>query len=356
VIDYRIDGTKIDLHPERVAAWLRGEKIYPLYLEIAPSGGCNHRCTFCAVDYLGYQTRFLDVDIMKERLWEMGKLGVKSIMWAGEGEPLLHRGLDQMMSAGRKAGIDQAITTNGIALTERFCEDALWFLSWMKVSINAGYEEDYRRIHQAHDGDWLKLWRNLATAVRTRDLWAMPVTLGAQMVLLPDNVNGARTLAERCEEIGLDYLVIKPHSQHPKSITRKYAGLEYKEYLDLASSLRELSTERFEVIVRTETMHAVTETDRGYDKCRATPNWWGYVMSTGDVYSCSAYLGDERFRLGNLIEQPFDQIWQSERRDCHAKFVRDELDISGCRLACRMHAVNTYLHRIVKPMAHDNFI
>ena len=58
---YKIDGSKILHHPERLKQWLNAQgnieaqlKIYPIYMEISPIGGCNHRCTFCAVDYLGY--------------------------------------------------------------------------------------------------------------------------------------------------------------------------------------------------------------------------------------------------------------------------------------------------------------
>lgn len=354
MIDYRIDGTKIDLHPERVAAWLRGEKVYPLYLEIAPSGGCNHRCSFCAVDYLGYQTRFLDADIMGERLWEMGTLGVKSIMWAGEGEPLLHSGLSQMILAASKAKIDQAITTNGVALTGRFCEAALPSLSWIKVSINAGDEHDYARIHKAHPGDWMKLWTNVARAVRIRDDYQAAVTIGAQMVLLPDNVAGARPLAYMAQQCGLDYLVIKPYSQHPKSQTRKYAGLEYAEYLDFVGALEDLSTGTFKVIARRETMARVTG-EREYSTCQATPWFWGYIMATGDVYGCSAYLGDPRFRYGNIIEQDFAQIWNSKaKRGCET-FVSQELDIKDCRKSCRMDHANRFLWRLKSPEAHDNF-
>ena len=355
MIDYRIDGTKIDLHPERVAAWLRGEKVYPLYLEIAPSGGCNHRCSFCAVDYLGYQTRFLDADIMGERLWEMGTLGVKSIMWAGEGEPLLHSRLSQMIFAASKAKIDQAITTNGVALTGRFCEAALPYLSWIKVSINAGDEHDYVRIHKAHPGDWMKLWTNVARAVRIRDDYQAAVTIGAQMVLLPDNVAGARPLAYMAQQCGLDYLVIKPYSQHPKSQTRKYAGLEYAEYLDFVGALEDLSTGTFKVIARRETMARVTG-EREYSTCQATPWFWGYIMATGDVYGCSAYLGDPRFRYGNIIEQDFAQIWNSKaKRGCET-FVAHELNIKECRKACRQDHANRFLWRIKNPDKHDNFI
>ena len=85
---YNIDGHKLHLHPERVSQWLNGETIAPLYIEISPSGTCNHRCIFCSMDFMGYKKRFLDSAVMYERLRECGKLGVRAVMFAGEGERL----------------------------------------------------------------------------------------------------------------------------------------------------------------------------------------------------------------------------------------------------------------------------
>ncbi|MDE5603044.1 MAG: radical SAM protein, partial [Helicobacter sp.] len=57
---FRIDSHKLIFHPLRVAKWLqaygdweREKSIYPIYVEISPYGACNHRCTFCGVDYMG---------------------------------------------------------------------------------------------------------------------------------------------------------------------------------------------------------------------------------------------------------------------------------------------------------------
>ena len=49
---YRIDSHKLIYHVDRVHAWQQGENVYPIYMEISPAGTCNHRCTFCALDYM----------------------------------------------------------------------------------------------------------------------------------------------------------------------------------------------------------------------------------------------------------------------------------------------------------------
>ena len=66
-------------------------------------------------------------------------------------------------------------------------------------------------------------------------------------------------------------------------------------------------------------------------------------MASGDVYSCSAYLLDERFRLGNINQAGFQDIWEGELRHANWRLVTQELDIHECRLNCRMDKANRYL-------------
>ena len=72
---YRIDSHKLMYHVSRINDWLEGKIIYPIYAEISPSGACNHRCTYCALDFMEYQSRFLDKEILRDRLSEMASLG-----------------------------------------------------------------------------------------------------------------------------------------------------------------------------------------------------------------------------------------------------------------------------------------
>jgi GTP 3',8-cyclase len=353
---HRIDSHKLHFHPERVAEWAAGRLVYPIYVEIAPAGACNHRCTFCAVDYIGYVTRYLDAELLKDRLAEMGRLGVKSVMYAGEGEPLLHKRLGDVIVHAKAAGIDNAITTNAVALTDRFAQQALPATSWIKASVNSGSREMYAKVHQTDEKDWDRVWKNLENAVKVRAMTKATCTLGAQMLLLPETRGTAVDLARRCKDAGLDYLVIKPYSQHLMSLTHQYEGIDYRPHLSLADELEKLNGDGFQVVFRRHTMEKLADDDRHYAKCLATPHFWAYIMAHGDVYGCSAYLLDERFWYGNINTHTFEQIWTGERRRRNQEFVEQCLDISECRKNCRMDEVNRYLWELKHPGSHVNFI
>lgn len=364
---YGIDSHKLIYHPDRVAQWMKADSwekeksVYPIYIEMSPVGACNHRCTFCAVDYIGYKAKMLDIDMMRTRLPEMGALGVKSIMYAGEGEPLLHKKISEIVELSHSSGIDVSFTTNGSILPKDFCERALPLTSWIKVSMNAGSAENYAKIHRTDKKDFNKVIKNLQTMIKSRSQSKSDgnevCAIGAQILLLPENRDEVLTLAGICrDEIGLDYLVVKPYSQHIFSNTRRYENLIYSGYDELSRRLDEMETEDFKVVFRTNAMEKKELGVQQYSKCRATPFFWAYVMADGDVYGCSAFLLDKKFCYGNLNDKTFKELWEGEGRKAGCSYVKNELDISECRLNCRMDEVNRYLSKLDEGVSHINFI
>lgn len=310
-------------------------------------------CTFCAVDYIGYKARSIDTTILINRIKEMARLTVKSIMFAGEGEPLLHKDLPQIIQETGN-DIDIAITTNGVMLTDKYhgCLDSI---KWIKVSCNAGDKETYGKIHQTKEKDWDTVWSNLQSVCSRRN--RASTAIGIQAVVLPDNLESIPKLVSRSKDTGLDYVVLKPYSQHKKSITKKYESITYdNEVRDIFRSLEDSSTEDFKVVARYSSMSSWDSGTHSYSKCLSTPYLWAYIMADGSVYGCSAYLLDERFRYGNIITDSFYSVWQSSARRASIKYVGEELDISECRLNCRMDKVNKYLAQLEEGNPHQNFI
>ncbi len=352
---YLIDSHKLYYHVSRLNDWFNGRLIYPIYMEISPSGACNHRCSYCGLDFMEYRAQFLREEVLKNRLSEMGKLGVKGIMYGGEGEPFLHKYMTDIICQTKLSGIDVAMTTNGVLLTEDKAEKILSSMEWIKVSLNAGKKNTYAEIHGTKSEDFDRVMDNLKRAVNVRNNKKYSVTIGIQIILLPENENEITLLAKIGKEIGVDYLVVKPYSQHPQSKTTKYSQIKYKDYKYLEDELKAENTEHFSVIFRSNAMTSWDDAQKCYKKCLALP-FWSYIDSYGNVWGCSVYLKDNNFYYGNINDSSFQEIWEGERRLKSLKWAQETLDVSKCRINCRMDSINQYLWKLKNPPKHVNFI
>ncbi|OGS10426.1 MAG: radical SAM protein [Elusimicrobia bacterium RIFOXYA2_FULL_58_8] len=351
---YRIDTHKLIYHPERVSDWLKNKNVYPIYAEISPSGACNHRCSYCALDFMEYKPRFLDAKMLKVRFKEMAGLGLKSLMFAGEGEPFLHPDMAAISVHANKCGIDTSFTTNAVLMKPAVIDRILPTTSWIKVSISGGTPVTYSQIHRCGPGDFATVFSNLGYAAALKKKKGYSCTLGMQMVLLPENAHEAVELARKARDAGMDYLVIKPYSQHPLSVTDKYRKIRYASFDKLATELEKINRPGFSVIFRQNTMRKWDEGRRPYARCLALP-FWTYIDAGGNVWGCSMFLQNEKFRYGNINERTFRQIWEGNKRRRSLACVR-KMDATRCRVNCRMDEINRYLWELRSPAGHSNFI
>lgn len=352
--DLRIDSHKLLYHTERVHYWLKGKDIYPIYVEISPSGTCNHRCIFCAFEYLNYKPQFINKDVLKKTLSEMARCQVKSVMFSGEGEPFLHKDMPDFIAHARRVGLDVAVAINGVLFTPNIARQCLGSLTWIKVSINAGTKKTYAKIHGCREEDFDKVISNIKAAVRIKKKNKYACTIGAQIVLLPENIQEVIKLADLLKNIGIDYLVVKPFVKHLMSSHNITRELTKKELLKLENKLKKFDRGNFKVYFRAHSFFKIKQ-PRAYKKCLSL-SFFCEITSNGNIYTCGPFLGKDNFCYGNIYKNSFVEIWKGQKRKRILNMVATKLDVRKCMKNCRLDEINKYLWELKHLPLHVNFI
>jgi len=331
---YRIDSHKLMYHPQRVADWLDDRPIYPIHVEISLSNHCNHRCIFCCYDYKKYDFKFFESFKLYELLEEFKRLGVKSVMFAGDGEPLLHPEIYEIVKHAYHMALDVGIQTNGSVY---FNPDMLKYLKWIKFSVDAAYSSTHRKLHRRNDFE--DIVSNIKSYIKYKKRMKLNCTIGVQMLLLKDNLEEVDDFCNMFKDV--DYIVLKPFSKHPEMLN-EVNDIDEKDiaYLDDKYQYTD------KIIVRYDTYKDI-HTSCPYDECYGL-NFICYIDAYGDVYPCNGFIGLRKYLYGNLYgSNSFEDIWMNRPV---FKFN------SKCRKGCRMDRLNRYLYRLKYPEEHDNFI
>lgn len=350
--DIRLDSHKLLYHPIEVARWLKGENIYPIEIEVGITNACNHRCIFCAVDYTGYNAKYIDDKNLLKNLKEISKKGLKSVIYAGEGEPLLHKNAPNIINETKSFGLDVAMSTNGALLKPEISKEILKSMTWIRFSVASLENNSYNKIHRCKDGDLDRVLYNIQEAVKVKKDKNLKTTLGVQALLMEDNKNEILNMAKILKEIGVDYFTIKPFSKHPQS--DNILEVNYEDLLYLDDELQKFKTENFNIYFRANAMKKL-KIKRNYNTCYGLP-FMVYLDVNGDLYPCIAFMGKKEYSYGNINENSFIDIWESKlRQNIMEKFKDKDLD-KQCREICRLDEINRYLNELVNPNEHINFI
>jgi len=346
-----LDSHKLYYHCGRVGEFLQKGDCYPIYMEVSPVGSCNHRCVFCAYDYIGYPNRKLDKSVFLKFIDEVSEAGLKSMLFAGEGEPLIHPDIGEFITYTKQKGIDVGVFTNGELLDKKLNETILKSLTFIRFSINGGNRETYKSIHKKDVFD--KVIKNLKYCATLKKKYNLDVTIGVQFVLLPENIDSIKELILTIKDTGIDYLSVKPFVLQSES--QHYRQKEFKTDLEkLFKELESYSNETFKVTARVNAFKNYGKRD--YNHCYGC-NFITALNSAGDIASCLPYWDREEFVYGNIYKNSFKEIWHSKKRAEIKNFLENSLDVHKCPPNCRPNAINSFLYELKHPtIGHINFI
>ena len=359
---YMMDGNKMLHHLDRVEAWNRGDHIAPIHIDAGLSKGCNIKCQYCfgvvqGNFYRKGSEKYFPREALLRYVRDCGDLGVRSMALIGEAEPLLNPHVYEAIIEGKKAGVDMSMGTNGILLDSGAVgEEALENLVWIRFNISAATYKDYIRIHASKDFDIAV--EKIKFCVATKKKKNLPLTVGLQMVLTPENVHQAVPLAILGKELGVDYTVIKQCSDTILNEIGVYNRLDtYKQFTDVLKEAEAHTEGEYNVIVKWGKIQ--NEGKRDYDQCLGAP-FLLYSSGDGKLYTCGDFFdGDkeEPYRLGDLVEHSFKELIESEHYWNIINKVYNCINVhKECYTNCRTHSINDFLWEYKDVPDHVNFI
>lgn len=347
-----LDSSKLLYHLDRVQEWKQGDEIFPVHVELSPSSACNQKCILCCVDYRGHKPSFLSREVLLDLADDFGRHGVRSVLLAGEGEPMLNKAIPDFVVRCLERKVDVALNSNAVLFKREAAETMLPGLVWARFTIQSPDPDTYAKVHATDKEDLQKAVENLRTAVEIKKQRGLPVTLGIQQILINENWEHVYENCKLAKDIGVDYFTIKRFSKHPKNDYNVPEDL-YKQCIDQFKRCEELSDENFTALIRWNQFSA--QCVRNYRKCIGL-HFITQILADGSVYPCCQYFGDKSKCFGNINEKQFSEIWTGAMKRKVIKWVEDEVDVDKCYTYCRHHSTNIFLWQFMEEPMHVNFI
>ena len=359
---FRFDGHKMMHHLDRVQAWQNGERFAPIHIDMGLTKFCNTACLYCyAVVQNMTKGSLIAPDALLRFIEDCGRLGVRSLGFIGDGEPTLNPALYDATVKAAELGVDTAMATNGLLLDMDRAEDLLKNMSYIRLNLSAGTAAGFRRVHQSAEKNFHILMDNIRELVRIKKEKNYSCTLGLQMVLIPECFDEVIPEAKLGAELGVDYFVIK----HCSDSEYKEIGIDYDAYLSLEEMLKQAesySNDQYSVQVKWNKINAAGETPlykngyRKYDQCFGTP-FLLQISGNGKIYPCGPFFNKDRFFIGDLHEDSFFELVNSERYWQVHDDVAASVDVhKDCAIGCRQDYVNKFLWDLKNRPEHINFI
>ena len=312
-----LDSHKLSYHFDRVEEWESGEKIAPISVDMALTRACGAMCSFCYAMVQEPQERasIKTVDALN-LLDDFAQIGVKGVSLISDGESTLSKAYVPFIQHAAEIGVDVGNATNGWEWGPEKIEEVLPHLKWVRFTVAAGTPEEYSRIMfkgAEHTQVFDKAMSNIKYAVDLKRKKKLDVTLGIQMVLMPEFAHEIIPFSKLALDLGVDYAVIK----HCSDDEYGTLGVQYDKYEDLYQLLTQaeaMSNENTKIIVKWDKIK-----DKGKPSYKRFygPQFLLQISGSGLVAPSGMFFNARysKLHMGNFADESFKDIFNSNRYD-----------------------------------------
>ena len=342
---------KILTYPETIIKLIKNEPTSPINLEINLTNICNQRCIWCTYDYLHSNSCSLGDNEVENLLRDANKLKIKSITWTGGGEPTIHKSFNRFALQAASYGIKQGLNTNCLLLENDIIDIICNNFTYIRISLDAASPGTYEQCHGIKGEKWNKVINNIKDLVEQKQKLKSNVTVGISFLISEKNYHEIEKVAYLAKNIGVDYIQYKPVVDYGFDKCNFYPEKIWDKSTKSLRNIKDFEDKNFSVRILDYKFNNIKDYKKRYNVCWAC-KVLASVGADGYVDLCCAYKGKKRFSLGNIKENSFYSIWQSNKID----EILSKINIHKCPPLCKGDEINRITNFIKNFNAHKEFV
>ena len=325
-----------------------GTAWWPLSITLVVRSECNVRCVMChSLEILDSGVPYMSLDELRTFVEHLGPRNRPNILLTG-GEPTLRKDILDVVALFKEAGMPVGMVTNGTLLSEERI-DRLIELDLECLTLSCHGDEATHDAIMQRPGSHAKM----AQAARTFLARRKNTRVIINCAITEHNVDKLDPVVDFVEELGADAL----RFEHLNYVTPDEAErqLAVWEELDAPNAyVNSYVHEKPGAHLMVPAIHRLTEREASMPillkpnlRGREINRWYGgpgatgrhctfpwrslFVTARGDVFPCQFM----HYRLGNLLEEPLEGIWNGERMVKFRRAVQSNL-LPACTRCCKL--------------------
>lgn len=322
-----------------------GRMAAPVHIRIKPINRCNHDCWYCAYRVgnlaLGEDMDVGDVlplNVLHGIVDDILEMGVRAVTFSGGGEPLLYKGLPEIVRRLAAGGVKVASLTNGSNLKGAMADAFADHGAWVRVSLDAWDDASYSAARGVRPGAFTALIGNLCAFADRRST----CVLGVSFIVSEANAPHFAQACALLRDAGVNHVKV---SGAVVSNDREENNLYHRRLQELVAAqiaeAKQLETPSFTIIDHYHELGDRFEKD--YRSCPFT-RFLTVIGADGGVYTCQDKAYTRSGFLGSLAGRSFKEFWFSDENQARLQALNPSEE---CRHHCVAHRKNLMLHDLL---------
>lgn len=329
---------KILRYTNKIDYFLNSHKTL-IVTELDLTNKCNHRCPgCCGNNENNAQLNKEQIEIIASNLKAMDNKGV---ILSGGGEPTISPHFEYAIKLLKNSNQNIGLNSHGMNLDDAKCELIASNLEYFRISLDAGSEEMYHKIHGMKAKDFAKTLENIEKFAKIKQKLKSKISFGVGFLTSSVTECDMESFVKITKDRGADFAQFRPFTGDSLDITPKLEELRVK-YED----------SNFKIVAsyqKYKEMHNIK--DRGYDKCHGM--FFSTVISADfKVWACLHFRQSKRHLLGDLREESLEDIWRGSR----IREVYNSIDCHSCPILCRNDSFNRTLDKLNISITNSEFL